>query len=93
MEAMVCRRVLTGHHDDILHISGMRLMGPTLEPEVGDRDPSPQPDRCLGALIATARSAFSLLHTANVWLHAPCNVFIKCRQASVYIKRECMKHL
>lgn len=54
MEAMVCRRVLTGHHDDILHISGMRLMGPTLEPEVGDRDPSPQPDRCLGALIATA---------------------------------------
>lgn len=55
MEAMVCRRVLTGHHDDILHISGLRLTETTAESApIGDRDPSPPPDRSLGALFATA---------------------------------------
>lgn len=56
METMVCRRVLTGHHDDILHISGLKLTASALElAPIGDRDPSPPPDRSLGALFATAR--------------------------------------
>ena len=56
MEALVCRRVLAGHKDDILQIGGLRLAAPAAEPPtVGDRDPSPAPEPSLGALFATAR--------------------------------------
>lgn len=63
MDAMVCRRVLTGHHDDILHISGLKLTANALECAViGDRDPSPPPDPSLGALFATARCVEGFAH-------------------------------
>lgn len=56
MEALVCRRVLAGHKDDVVHISGARLAAPDAEaPAIGDRDPSPAPDPSLGTLFATAR--------------------------------------
>jgi len=52
----VCRRTLTGHRDDVLQISGLRLSDPAAESRiVGERDASPPPESGLGALFATAR--------------------------------------
>lgn len=57
----MCRRTLTGHKDDVLQISGLRLADPAPEPcsAIGERDPSPPPDPDLGALFATARCMLS----------------------------------
>jgi hypothetical protein len=53
----VCRRTLTGHKDDVLHITGLRLSDPSAEPPsaVGECEPSPPPEPGLGVLFATAR--------------------------------------
>lgn len=57
MEALVCRRTLTGHKDDVLHITGLRLSDPAAEPRsaIGEREASPPPEPGLGALFATSR--------------------------------------
>ena len=53
----MCRRTLTGHKDDVLHITGLRLSDPSAEPRsaIGEREPSPPPEPGLGVLFATAR--------------------------------------
>ena len=69
----MCRRTLTGHKDDVLHITGLRLSDPAAEPRsaIGEREASPPPDPGLGALFATSRCRRRLQSPLNCLFHIP----------------------
>lgn len=87
MEALVCRRTLTGHKDDVLHITGLRLSDPAAEPRsaIGEREASPPPDPGLGALFATSRCCrrLRLLLQLGKCLHMMVQVGIAARVHAV----------
>lgn len=87
MEALVCRRTLTGHKDDVLHITGLRLSDPAAEPRsaIGEREASPPPDPGLGALFATSRCRRRLQSPLNCRFHVLLHIHVSSLPSALYV--------